>query len=237
MQENFKMMMRWPCGRKRRLIEYMEDEAAYLKEIAPLDPLLSTWFLQGNSVAEAQRYDLFKDFQRCYEKEARLKRNKEADRGGPSGFLLGVWNGHTEVDQGMSTFSVRGWGDTDSFSLRLPWRTEVSENLFRIPTLVAIIHTAAKRWPLRWVHVSSDEYQRDKLLLRGFRGVGWMAYVPAILAASDFPEAAQIIHLGTLGSVVVTTNEVFSSENPDHVERANNIAVKLFDRGLLERAS
>jgi hypothetical protein len=236
MQENFNMCMYWPGGQKRRLIAYLEDMADYLKAIAPLDPLLSTWFLKGNSVAEARQLDFLSDFRSCYEKLARRKHNREADRHPDMGFCFGIWNGHTEVAQGMSVSSDRGWAKPDYLNLGLPWRSEVSENLFRIPTLVTIIHTAAKRWPLRWAHVSSDEYQCDKVILRGFRGVGWMAYVPALLAKSDFPEAAQIIHLGTLGSVVVTTNEVFSSENPDHVERAHTIAVKLFDRGLLERS-
>jgi hypothetical protein len=120
------------------------------------------------------------------------------------------------------------------FILQLPWLTEVSESLLKISTLASIIHAAVKRWPLRWVDVSSSNYQR-KTVLRDFRGVGWMAYVPALLAPSDFPEAAQIIHLGTEGSIVVTTNEVFSSKNEAHLERAHAITVKLFDRGLLVR--
>jgi hypothetical protein len=232
--ESFELNLYWREPSKRRLIEYLEDLAAFLRSLAPLDPLLSTWFLKGKSKEDALRFNFLDDFQRCAEKLGRRKNNIEADSGPRFGFVFGLWNGHAKcTDGGVALRMDRGWGKEDMLVIDLPFHDAASGELVTVKTLAAVLRVAVARYPIHYAYVPSSRYVPDKYAFRDFLGVGWMAYVPALLDPRDFPEAAQIIHFGTQGSVVVTTNEPFSSENEDHVRRTHAIETRLFDRGLL----
>jgi hypothetical protein len=228
------MRIYWREPNKRRLIEYLEDLAGILRELVPLDPLLSTWFLQGKSKQDALRFNFLDDFQRCAEKIGRDKDNIRADSGPRFGFVFGLWNGHASSDEGaISLITMRGWGDEDRFDLHFSLPKPASAHLLTPSTLATILSVAAERYPVHWAHVETQRYVLEKRAFRDFSPVGWMAYVPALLDPRDFPEAAQVIHIGTQGSIVVTTDELFTSENEEHVRHANAIETKLFDRGLL----
>jgi hypothetical protein len=236
--QSFTMHMYWREPEKRRLIEYLEDMRGYVMDLASLDPLLSTWFLKGKSVADARRFDFVNDFERCVQKALRSKSNQESDRIPRRGYVFGLWNGRVESDEGgVAITSSRGWGRIDDFSFDLPLLTPESAHLLTPSTLAALLRAAVHRWPIHWMHIDNQDYSRNKRILTDFYGVGWMAYVPAILDPLDFDEAAQVIHIGTKGTVLVTTDELFDSNNDEHVERAHAIELKLFDRGLLQLIS
>jgi hypothetical protein len=196
---------------------------------------LSTWFLMGKSPADAKRFDFVSDFQRSVAEVQRKPRNIEAYSNPRFGFVLGLWNGRADFDVGAVAFtSNRGWGKVDDFHFDLPLLSPESAHLLTPSTLASVIRVAVKRWPIHWAHIDDNNYFLNKRVLTDFYGVGWGAYVPAILDPQDFDEAAQVIHIGTQGTVLFTTDEVFDANNDEHVERAHAIEYKLFDRGLLQ---
>lgn len=70
-------------------------------------------------------------------------------------------------------------------------------------------------------------------------GVGWMIYLPKKISVQQVPEAQALIpvkaHDGEqVGTIIVSvTDAVFSVDNPEHVEAANRIEIRLVDQDLL----
>lgn len=66
---------------------------------------------------------------------------------------------------------------------------------------------------------------------------GWMLFVPAIILAELIPEAARVVPVikenKQIGTIIVSTEEIFDGNNKDHIGKANDIEIKLLDLGLL----
>lgn len=68
-----------------------------------------------------------------------------------------------------------------------------------------------------------------------------MLYLPQVITAEQVPEAQALIPLPVGGKkqtgtiIVSVADEVFSLDNPRHVELANQIEIRLVDQDLLPR--
>lgn len=66
---------------------------------------------------------------------------------------------------------------------------------------------------------------------------GWMLFIPAIILPDLIPEAARVIPVlkdnKQIGTIVVSTEEIFDGNNKEHIGKANDIEIKLLDLGLL----
>ncbi|HAV2210157.1 TPA: hypothetical protein JHJ93_003451 [Enterobacter cloacae] len=66
---------------------------------------------------------------------------------------------------------------------------------------------------------------------------GWMLFIPAIVLPDLIPEAARVIPVlkdnKQIGTIVVSTEEIFDGNNKEHIGKANDIEIKLLDLGLL----
>ncbi len=62
--------------------------------------------------------------------------------------------------------------------------------------------------------------------------VGWLHYLRA--RPCDLPQLPAEIHGVGPGALIVVTNEPFSTENPEHRERARAIADALREAGIME---
>ena len=67
--------------------------------------------------------------------------------------------------------------------------------------------------------------------------VGWMLYIPHIVLTELIPEAARVVPVmdgdKQKGTIVVSTEEIFDGNNKEHIDKANDIEIKLLDLGLL----
>lgn len=67
--------------------------------------------------------------------------------------------------------------------------------------------------------------------------VGWMLYLPHVVLPELIPEAAKIVPVfdgeKQKGTIIVSTEEEFDGSNKEHINKANNIEIKLLDLGLL----
>nr|BAO18957.1 hypothetical protein [Burkholderia sp. M701] len=70
-------------------------------------------------------------------------------------------------------------------------------------------------------------------------GIGWMLYLPKVISVQQVPEARALIPVPDAGRnqtgtiIVSVTDAVFSIDNPEHIEIANRIEIRLVDQDLL----
>ena len=66
---------------------------------------------------------------------------------------------------------------------------------------------------------------------------GWMLFIPAIIFPELIPEAARVSPVikenKQIGTIIVSTEEIFDGNNKEHISKANDIEIKLLDLGLL----
>ncbi|PLV61894.1 hypothetical protein NV64_07330 [Erwinia sp. B116] len=65
-----------------------------------------------------------------------------------------------------------------------------------------------------------------------------MLYIPAVILAELIPEAARVVPVlnegGTQkGTIIVPTEDVFDGSKKEHIDKSNDIEIRLLDLGLL----
>jgi len=116
------------------------------------------------------------------------------------------------------------------------------EKLFSVDTIAAAIHQIAAKYSPSYAEVSPSEYFK-KRVFDDKPGIGWMLYLPKVIAAQQVPEARALIPVPVAGKqqtgtiIVSITDAVFSAANPEHVETANRIETRLADQNLLPACS
>ena len=88
------------------------------------------------------------------------------------------------------------------------------------------------------MEVAPKEYF-DRRVFDDKPGAGWMLYLPRKITVQQVPEARALVpvkgkdgkEIGTI--IVAVTDSVFSVDNPEHIEVANRIEIRLVDQDLL----
>lgn len=67
---------------------------------------------------------------------------------------------------------------------------------------------------------------------------GWMLYVPTIVLPELLPEAARVVPVlneegKQKGTIIISTEDVFDGSKKEHIEKSNDIEIRLLDLGLL----
>ncbi|MCG3100667.1 immunity 52 family protein [Enterobacter sp. DRP3] len=66
---------------------------------------------------------------------------------------------------------------------------------------------------------------------------GWMLFIPAVLLPNLIPEAARVVPVikndKQIGTIVVSTEDVFDGNNKEHIAKSNDIEIRLLDLGVL----
>lgn len=217
--------------------DYWHRLVDFLKDASKLSPLLKQWYLQATSRQQALQFEVIGHEQQCLEELLKKKDFRSAEQNEQLGYLFGLWNGNEELDRGLSLSAALGWQGRNFVSLSLPYqRGPESERLFDVKTLLELIRLVEHRWSPTWASIVSDDYQEIHALSKQRRGAGWIAYVGTRLSKRDIPEAAAIEYLDQ-GTAIITTYDVFSSSNPQHVIKANQIEARLADLDLLPLVS
>jgi hypothetical protein len=220
----------------------IEQQAAELFKLAQYlsswSPLLSRWYVNTGRKEDSRLYEAF-------------------DANGPTAAALAAWNkmeedssdihsiiawngaeANTDSASIVSRYSVLGRPNSFSFRLRInpiitDWRQGC--DLIRFATTI---------WPAVCATFNPFWYNEQKVF-KDRLGVGWMLYLPRVLTAQQVPEARALepimgknekgeeIQTGTI--VVSVTDEPFSIGNPEHIEIANSIEIRLVDQDLLPR--
>jgi hypothetical protein len=197
----------------------------------------SHWRLKGDSLEEAMLYPAF-DVDGS-PSTAALAVLTEEWRGKKSrGTFSAIWNANEELDNGASmTCQI-----TDS--ARLPQRLSIdldeSSFLDSYKNFVTVAAKAAQLLTPSLIEVWPLDYF-EKRVFDDKPGVGWMIYLPGILTTQQVPEARDLVpvhdekgkQIGTIVASVI--DAAFSADNPEHVEIANRIEIRLVDQDLLSK--
>ncbi|MFX1733921.1 immunity 52 family protein [Paraburkholderia sp. A1RI_3L] len=104
--------------------------------------------------------------------------------------------------------------------------------------MAGIVQSVVANFAPLVVEVAPKEYF-DKRVFDDKPGVGWMLYLPRKITVQQVPEARALIPVRNndgkeIGTIIVSVADgVFSADNPEHVEAANRIEIRLVDQDLL----
>ncbi|WP_233832776.1 immunity 52 family protein [Paraburkholderia sp. ZP32-5] len=217
--------------------EMLIRESAIVDMLAKASPLMdrANWRLKGDTLNEALLYPAF-DSSGAPSQPA-LAVLTEETKGRKKGIShTAIWNGKTGQDEGgsMSCQTSDAKVLPDSFSARVgvPACYATADEMINVVT--AVIATFR---PL--VVETSPTGYFEKQVFDDKPGVGWMLYLPQIITVQQVPEARALIPVPAAGKqqtgtiIVSVMDAVFSVDNPEHVEIANRIEIRLVDQDLL----
>ncbi|WP_175727674.1 immunity 52 family protein [Burkholderia ambifaria] len=197
-----------------------------------IEPNLATWFAQGETVDDALLYPAFEDGQPSTALLAVLKHKFSAD---PSRSYVALWNGNQNKGEGASLACHVGKNvSPNSFDAKIS-DDSVLENAASVQEIVKATVTAFNP---AYVSVAPRSYV-TKQVFDDKPGVGWMIYLPRVITQQQVPEARDLIPVPGAGRlqtgtiIVSTTDAPFSMKNPEHIETANRIEIRLVEQDLL----
>jgi hypothetical protein len=197
----------------------------------------SEWRLQGDTEQEAKLYPAFDG---GAPSTAALAVIKEEFRNVTDVTSVGMW-AHPEDTQigGSMTCHMLAQGEPDSLQVSLTNRAEVSNGeLVNYDDFVHYVSLIVSEFSPDVIQVGRVEY-REKQVFDDKPGVGWMLYLPKVVDVQQVPEARVLIPVREAGKkqigtiIVSVADAVFSADNPEHVEVANRIEIRLVDQDLL----
>jgi hypothetical protein len=211
-----------------------------IEVLASKDSRLSEWFLTGNTQEDALLYPV-------YETEntpstAALAVLKEEYRGEDHlAKSISIWNGKTVKKDGAALSLAFDNGSMPrDFDLSIGEENAESSRLGNFESVAAIVATIADEYAPAYVTVAPRRYAA-KQVFDDKPGVGWIFYLPKVLNVHQVPEARALIPVPEAGKkqtgtiIVSVTDAVFSVDNPEHIEIANRIEIRLVDQDLLPR--
>lgn len=209
---------------------------AVTNEMAGINAKFSNWLAQGDSLDEARLYPAFEDGKPS---TALLAVLKERFRNDSSTTYVALWDGNESQNEG-ATLACHV-GDKflpDSFEVNLYDESSLGD----VDSIQRVVRTAIATFRPAYVSVAPRAYA-ERQVFDDKPGVGWMLYLPKVLTVQQVPEARALIPVPEAGRkqtgtiIVSVTDAVFSVDNPEHVEIANRIEIRLVDQDLLPRYS
>ncbi|MFM0598491.1 immunity 52 family protein [Paraburkholderia dilworthii] len=197
----------------------------------------ANWSLKGNTLDEATQYPAF-TADGAASSPAIAVLTEEFRRGASNVSHAAIWNTRTGPNEGAS-MSCRV-SDAKVLADNFALRVGVPACFAAADDLADVVRTIVATFQPMVVEASPAGYF-EKQVFDDKPGVGWMLYLPKIITVQQVPEARALIPVperrkqqtGTL--IVSVTDTVFSTDNPEHIEIANRIEIRLVDQNLLPR--
>ncbi|ASL42526.1 hypothetical protein bAD24_I03485 [Burkholderia sp. AD24] len=192
------------------------------------------WRMKRHSQTEAK---LYSEFDEGGASPAALAVLKEEFRNSPNRTYVSIWDGSDAAASGISMVCHVGRpGALNLFVVEMLGEYALAE----LTNVASIVTRTVQKFNPAYVAVSPTGYF-EKRVFDDKPGVGWMLYLPKIITAQQVPEARALISVHAAGKqqtgtiIVSVTDTVFSTNNPEHIEIANRIEIRLVDQDLLPR--
>ncbi|MFM0596548.1 MULTISPECIES: immunity 52 family protein [Paraburkholderia] len=202
--------------------------------MANIDPRFADWYAQGDSREEAHMYRAFENGLPSAALVAVLRHRYANDSSFTS---VALWDGDEDHNEGATLACLVGDKYLpDSFEVSL-YNDAVFSDL---KSMELVVLAAIEAFSPAYVAVAPRAYA-EKQVFDDKPGVGWMLYLPTVITTQQVPEARALIPVKTTGKqqagtiIVSVTDAVFSVDNPEHIEIANRIEIRLVDQDLLPR--
>ena len=221
---------------------HLERARRVIDLLAAKDRRLSEWFLTGDTKDEALLYPVY-EADGTPTTAAIAVLNEEYRNEGHLAKSIAMWNGREQKKDGAA-LSLGFDNDplTHDFDLSLGEEGANASRLGDFQSVAQVVAAIADAYAPSYVTAAPRKYS-PKQVFDDKPGVGWMIYLPKFLTAQHVPEARALIpvpdasHKQTGTIIVSVTDAVFSVGNPEHVEIANRIEIRLVDQDLLPRYS
>ncbi|EMH2961346.1 immunity 52 family protein [Burkholderia multivorans] len=208
-----------------------------IEALAAKDARLAEWFLQANSEEEARLYSVYEA--PGTPSAAVLAVLTEQYRGEEDlAKTIGIWNGQSAKKDGASLSLGFDTGSMPcDFDLSVGEESATSSRLGNFESIGQIVAAIATAYAPAYVSAAPRKYV-SKQVFDDKPGVGWMLYLPKIVTQQQVPEARALIPVPAEGKqagtiIVSVIDGPFSIDNPEHVEIANRIEIRLVDHDLL----
>ncbi|MCK7230492.1 immunity 52 family protein [Enterobacter asburiae] len=210
------------------------------------------WYLKGYSRKQALQHPVFVD-DATVSNEILSKWEKRYKKSYPF-FGEGIWDGEEDdkssgIDLTSSSSSTNRRNNPMSLVIEFsvsPVNTKLSSE--RI--LDFMRHLIVLNENCTYLNIESGGYSFPEIIPKenGYDEVykkvfpdriscGWMLFIPAIILPALIPEAARVVPVlkgdKQIGTIVVSTEEIFDGNNKDHIGKSNDIEIRLLDLGLL----
>ncbi len=217
--------------------EMLSRQSQLVTVLAAKDGMMAhvNWRLTGDSLEEASLYRAF-DETGAPSTPALAVLNERSDDKKRKVSHAAIWNVEAGADNGaaISCFvsDAKVLPDRVSLDIDSP-RCCASFN-----NMADIVRAVVDAFHSLVVEVSPKGYF-EKQVFDDKPGVGWMIYLPAVITQQQVPEARALVPIADAGKaqtgtiVVSTTDAPFSMKNPEHIETANRIEIRLVDQDLL----
>ena len=217
-------------GPREDSLDQCADRALrWFSRLREIDAAFATWFELGSSRRQALSRPVEPDRQTITEL---LNRGRNRKDGGNRavipelGFRIDLWNGGDDEESVKLSAACGAYTLTapNNCILRLPRSGSVADRFLRVSALWELVSATIACWEPDHAVVTSRRI--SDLLDLPVEGVevGWLTYVsPKHPFVADPPSQAKVEPLGS-GQLVVTTEERFTAERPEHLEIARGIA-------------
>jgi len=197
---------------------------------------LTHWYAQGDSIDVAKEYPAFEGAEASPALLAVLDHEYRLDK---SFTAISIWSGSDE-QRDRVVLELQGNNQNKPCSLAISYHKRRDDRFGAADSVKDIVATLACLFVAQYIAVSPRNYF-EKQVFDDKPAVGWMLYLPQVITAEQVPEAQALIPLPAAGKeqtgtiVVSVADEIFSLDNPRHVELANRIEMRLVDQDLLPR--
>lgn len=213
----------------------LEALRPYAQWLGERNPTLERWWLGGESLQAAQRYEAFAD---GINGHAASKAVVAAECKGSRAPVIFLWNGEEDDSKGASlvlsvTESV--FPSKIQFSPGGPIAGSCLGDYKQTAEFVSML---ARDTDAECCFVYNQAGYGKRMTFQDRDGVGWMLYLPRVFAAADVPEARALIPVmkdnKQMGTIVVSvTDGVFDYRNAEHLAIARDIETRLVSNDWL----
>jgi immunity protein 52 of polymorphic toxin system len=211
--------------------------AALVQALAPMDPLLASWFKGAKSLKESLKRPLELELSSLQKYvQSRNMRDSARKPIEDLGFSIGLWNGHQGGNDAWLSIYCGAYSEFtgNSCVLEAPFKGPGSERVLTAPFQAQALRAIATAWDPDWgVGISRDHRNIIEARCPDVL-VGWVTYLSRRLGrVPPLPAPVRIEPVEDKGTLIILTPERFTASNPEHVSVAERVRELLDRAGLL----
>ncbi|MGK8705704.1 Imm52 family immunity protein [Metapseudomonas otitidis] len=208
----------------------IERSFEFLRALGDISPIMSNWYLKGDSLQDALTKNVILNPTFLIEK---IQDNFDPEY--PDELDFAVWNGEEDVLKGGLAFSYSAHNLNSISAMRFEGAGSLLATLpDAYPVLLKIITLAVNIWPeIDWATITPATYYRSGKVFKDRQTIGWIGYCPHTLTKEMLPGAEALIPIPERGTIVVSCPDVMDEKNKAHYERVGDIDTKLVELGYL----
>jgi hypothetical protein len=200
----------------------------FLSGLGSGDPLFRQWFKKGWSRKDALKHQICVSHDALTDLFAAGAHHRDSDRTiiRELGFLVSAWTGGPDGECASLSIKCGGYfhGIPNSCVIRFPYRGEVADRVLQVEVLSQIMLLGVRYWEPDWATFNSAELREALNIPLSEPQIGWLTYISSARGSVlPLTSPSRIQTIDGFGTLIITTEERFSSERTDHVEAASRV--------------